>query len=454
MLDSRGGENLERSLTVLKPGGLAIGVTGPPEPGFAKQLGAPKLVGVAMGLLSRRIRKRARTLGVSCSFLFMQADGPVARAGQSLRRRSAAPGHRQDVPLRPALEALSYAEQGRGNGKVVAAVAQRNPDPRRPGVSQGLRRRAWGAPSFDTPGPITNRPAKASDMPAGEHHHRPGYVARMRLHSIAVAAVAAALILIAIPTGACARVHERPDLERHFAAAGTSGTMVVRRSGPRPVTIVVGARRSRRSFLPSSTFKITNSLLAIDQGVASGADQPYPGPNPNFYLDGEPLLPTACEADLTLATAFANSCIPIYQRIARRIGRPAYRRAVRAMRYGNRDVDGAPLDSFWLEGPFAISARDQVRFLERMRRGALPVSRRALREVRAMMVLERTSEYVLRGKTGYVFTTDPRVGWWVGSVARGHRTWTFALNLDITRPEHFGARTSVARAILTELGAL
>src|ERR671911_1676021 len=33
VLDSRGGENLEKSLTVLKPGGQAIGVTGPPDPG-------------------------------------------------------------------------------------------------------------------------------------------------------------------------------------------------------------------------------------------------------------------------------------------------------------------------------------------------------------------------------------------------------------------------------------
>ncbi len=124
------------------------------------------------------------------------------------------------------------------------------------------------------------------------------------------------------------------------------------------------------------------------------------------------------------------------------------------MDYGNRDVDGAPLDSFWLQGPFAISAREQVRFLVRMRRGALPVSRRALDEVREMMVVERTADTVVRGKTGFVFTTAPRVGWWVGWVQRGHRSWTFALNLDITRPEHPAARVAIGRAILTELGAL
>src|SRR3954454_16548700 len=64
VLDSLGGENLEKSFTVLRPGGQAIGVAGPPDPGFAKQLGAPKFLGVVMGLLSRKIRKRARKLGV------------------------------------------------------------------------------------------------------------------------------------------------------------------------------------------------------------------------------------------------------------------------------------------------------------------------------------------------------------------------------------------------------
>ena len=92
VLDSRGGENLEKSLTVLKPGGQAIGVTGPPDPGFAKQLGAPKFIGVVMGLLSRKVRKQARKLGVSYSFLFMQANGAQLRElACPLRRRPPPP---------------------------------------------------------------------------------------------------------------------------------------------------------------------------------------------------------------------------------------------------------------------------------------------------------------------------------------------------------------------------
>jgi NADPH:quinone reductase-like Zn-dependent oxidoreductase len=123
VLDSRGGENLERSLTVLKPGGQAIGVTGPPDPGFAKQLGAPKFMGVVMGLLSRKVRKQARKLGVSYSFLFVQANGGQLRELASLYDA----GHLRPLidetfPFDQTLEALAYVEQGRANGKVVITL--------------------------------------------------------------------------------------------------------------------------------------------------------------------------------------------------------------------------------------------------------------------------------------------------------------------------------------------
>ena len=48
VLDSLGGETLEKSLTVVKPGGLVIGIAGPPDPAFAKELEAPWFVRMAM----------------------------------------------------------------------------------------------------------------------------------------------------------------------------------------------------------------------------------------------------------------------------------------------------------------------------------------------------------------------------------------------------------------------
>jgi NADPH:quinone reductase-like Zn-dependent oxidoreductase len=123
VLDSLGGENLEKSLTVLKPGGQAISVTGPPDREFAKQLGAPKYMGVVMGLLSRKVHKQARKLGVSYSFLFMHANGAqlcelatLYDAGQ-LR-----PVIDKTFRFDQTLQALAYLEQGRANGKVVITL--------------------------------------------------------------------------------------------------------------------------------------------------------------------------------------------------------------------------------------------------------------------------------------------------------------------------------------------
>ena len=123
VIDSLGGENLEKSLTVLKPGGLAIGVAGPPDAGFAKQLGAPKFLGVVMALLSRKVRKQARKLGVRYSFFFMQANGAQLRELAALYDAGELrPVIDRTFPFDQTLEAMAYVEQGRANGKVVITL--------------------------------------------------------------------------------------------------------------------------------------------------------------------------------------------------------------------------------------------------------------------------------------------------------------------------------------------
>lgn len=124
VLDSLGGENLMKSLTVLKPGGLAIGVAGPPDAGFAKQLGAPKPFEFVLSFLSRKVRRAARKLGVRYSFFFMRASG--AQLGRLAALYDA--GHLRPVidstfAFDQTLEALAYVESGRVKaGKVVVTL--------------------------------------------------------------------------------------------------------------------------------------------------------------------------------------------------------------------------------------------------------------------------------------------------------------------------------------------
>ena len=75
VLNSLGTETLNKSLEVLKPGGKLISISGPPDPEFAKDQGASWFLKLVMGLLSFRIRKKAKRHRVSYSFLFMRASG-------------------------------------------------------------------------------------------------------------------------------------------------------------------------------------------------------------------------------------------------------------------------------------------------------------------------------------------------------------------------------------------
>lgn len=79
VLDSLGGENLAKSLRVLKPGGMAISVAGPPDPAFARELGVNPILRLAMTALSFKTRRSAKRHGVTYSFLFMKASGDQLR---------------------------------------------------------------------------------------------------------------------------------------------------------------------------------------------------------------------------------------------------------------------------------------------------------------------------------------------------------------------------------------
>ncbi|MWV48045.1 zinc-binding dehydrogenase [Rathayibacter sp. VKM Ac-2803] len=79
VLDSLGGETLEKSMRVLKRGGTVVGINGVPDPAFAVQAGLNPVLRLAIAALSRKTRARAKKLGVSYRFLFMQASGSQLR---------------------------------------------------------------------------------------------------------------------------------------------------------------------------------------------------------------------------------------------------------------------------------------------------------------------------------------------------------------------------------------
>lgn len=123
VLNSQDGKTLEKSLRVLKAGGKLISISGPPDPEFAREIGAPWFVKLIVRMLSSGVRRRAKSRGVGFSFLFMKASGSQLREITRLFDAGVIrPVVDRVFPFEQTNEALAYVEAGRAKGKVVIKV--------------------------------------------------------------------------------------------------------------------------------------------------------------------------------------------------------------------------------------------------------------------------------------------------------------------------------------------
>lgn len=124
VLHSQDAKALTKSLNILKPGGHLVSISGPPDPAFARSLRLNALLRGVVWLLSRSVRKTAKSLGVGYSFLFMRADGrQLARIADLIDAGVIRPVVDKGFPFEQLGEALAHVETGRARGKVVVTVA-------------------------------------------------------------------------------------------------------------------------------------------------------------------------------------------------------------------------------------------------------------------------------------------------------------------------------------------
>ncbi|OOB89493.1 NADP-dependent oxidoreductase [Rathayibacter sp. VKM Ac-2630] len=120
VLDSLGGENLEKSLRVLRRGGKAIGVSGPPDPAFAKANGMNPVLRLAVAALSRKVRGLAKKQGVSYEFLLMRADGEqLDRITELVDTGALRPVVGATFPFHETSAAMESLRSSRTRGKTV-----------------------------------------------------------------------------------------------------------------------------------------------------------------------------------------------------------------------------------------------------------------------------------------------------------------------------------------------
>ena len=205
--------------------------------------------------------------------------------------------------------------------------------------------------------------------------------------------------------------------------------------------------QSEKRLTPCSSFKIYNSLIALETGAA--VDEKMV-----IAWNGQPSSITAWNRDHTMASAIQNSVVWYYQALAERIGPQRMQQNLDALPYGNRDISGG-IDRFWLHSTLTISAREQVELLSRLYQDDLPFSSRNMAIVRKIILQSQADAVRFSGKTGSAYVGGQfTVGWFVGAVERDKRRYFFAVNIEGEKEASGIKARSIAVDVLKSLAIL
>ena len=202
--------------------------------------------------------------------------------------------------------------------------------------------------------------------------------------------------------------------------------------------------RGDAAYIPASTFKIVNALIALQSGKVNTQEV--------FKWDGKPKFIKSWERDMTLAEAMQASAVPVYQTLAKRIGTPLMQKELERIGYGNMQV-GSQVDQFWLKGPLTITPTEQVKFLYQLGKGQLAFKPEVQQQVKEMLYVERRGENRLYAKSGWGMDVDPQVGWYVGFVEKADgQVVSFALNMKMNEGDDVNLRKKLTLDALDKLG--
>ena len=230
-----------------------------------------------------------------------------------------------------------------------------------------------------------------------------------------------------------------------FARKGVDGTIVISSLNSGQMFIYNDSRAVQR-FPSASTFKILNTLIALEEKAVTVKDDVLKWNGQTYeFLDWN--------RDQTLESAFRVSCVWCYQKLARRVGAEKYRDYIRKTTYG---ALREPFETatFWLDGALQISAVEQVEFLQKVYQRSLPFSAASYETLRQIMLAERTPSFSIYAKTGWAARANPQIGWYVGYVETADEVWFFATNIDIRTEKDLPLRRKLTREALQEKGII
>lgn len=245
-------------------------------------------------------------------------------------------------------------------------------------------------------------------------------------------------------------IAQKIDFKSHFEELGVKGSIVIydlngnKYYEHNPI-------RNQTAVLPASTYKIPNSLIALETGVIKDdvAVLTWDGIERGF--NNSPMA--QWNQDLNLRLAFKYSAVWFYQVLARRIGYQRMQDYINKIEYGNQNIGQLEdIDLFWLSGKLKITPKQQITFLRRLYQNDLPFSQNTMNLVKDIAIAEQTPNYILRAKTGWATSVTPNLGWYVGYIEQQDNVYFFATNLDMNAQTDPKVRLEVTRRCLQDLG--
>lgn len=255
----------------------------------------------------------------------------------------------------------------------------------------------------------------------------------MRLLKTVITGLMLGLGILGLSACSDVRINEHKDWKEVFDKYGIKEGSFEYYDNNKELANYYNKEMCSEQFSPASTFKIFNSLVALETNVALDERMliRYDGKK-HFYKKGRLIGPDEdttgafnlpeWNKDLTMSEAFKVSAVPYYQELARRIGLPLMQKYLDTVQYGNMRTGGV-VDNFWLNDTLKISPDEQVGLMKRLYHDELPFSARTQRIVKGMMLQETATDYKLYYKTGWGGDTKSGqdILWVVGFAETVHR---------------------------------
>ena len=186
---------------------------------------------------------------------------------------------------------------------------------------------------------------------------------------------------------------------------------------------IYNSRRCEEGFLPASTFKILNALIALETGVVT---------DENTVIPWDSIVRTeeAWNRAHTLASAIQYSAVPYFQEVARQIGPERMKEYIDDSDFGRMDITKETIDRFWLWGDSRITPWEQMNFIIHFFNNQLPFSTENIDLVKKMIILKQTDKWIFSGKTGMTVQDGKNIGWQVGYHEENGNTWLYVCNVE------------------------